>query len=74
MTEANNRVRTAIQKLTEAIWNPDQLDPLDPGLRSQYESIQTVRHNLMKERGLVDFSAQRRDQSFDRESHVAQVY
>ncbi len=48
MTEANERLRTAIQKLTEAIWNLDQLEPLDPDLRSQYELIQAVRQNLMK--------------------------
>ena len=48
MTERDNRIRIIIQKLTEAIWNIDKLQPLDPGLEVEYERIQTPRENLMK--------------------------
>ena len=48
MTDGSDRTRTVIQKLTEAIWNLDQLEPLDSDLRAQYELIQAVRQNLMK--------------------------
>jgi hypothetical protein len=48
MIETNNRIRMIIQKLTEAIWNLDQLQPLAPDLKQEYERIQTARENLMK--------------------------
>lgn len=48
MTDPPDQIRTAIQKLTEAIWNLDQLQPLEPSLQAEYELIQTVRGNLMK--------------------------
>ncbi len=48
MTKANDQIRSARQKLTEAIGNLDQLEPLDLDLRSQYELIQAVRQSLMK--------------------------
>jgi hypothetical protein len=41
------RVRNAIQKLTETIWNLDQLEPLSPELKDEYERIQLARKNLM---------------------------
>jgi len=48
MSGRNNRIRMAIQKLTEAIWNLDQLQPLEPDLSEEYGRIQTARENLMK--------------------------
>jgi ribosome recycling factor len=49
MNDENNRIRIAIQKLTEAIWNLDQLQPLDKGLEEEYVRIQLVREHLMKQ-------------------------
>ena len=49
MTERIERVRIAIQKLTEAIWNLDQLQPLDKGLSEEYVRIQLAREHLMKQ-------------------------
>jgi hypothetical protein len=49
MTDRNERVRIAIQKLTEAIWNLDQLQPLDKGLKEEYVRIQLARERLMKQ-------------------------
>lgn len=48
MNGSNDRIRITIQKLTEAIWNLDQLQPLEPGLKVEYERIHTARENLMK--------------------------
>lgn len=48
MTDRNTRIRMIIQKLTEAIWNLDQLQPLVPDLKQEYERIQMARENLMK--------------------------
>jgi ribosome recycling factor len=48
MNDENNRIRIAIQKLTEAIWNLDQLQPLDKGLEEEYVRIQLAREHLMK--------------------------
>ena len=45
---ASERLRTAIQKLTETIWNLDQLGPLTPELKEEYTRIQLARANLMK--------------------------
>jgi ribosome recycling factor len=49
MNDENNRIRIAIQKLTEAIWNLDQLQPLDKGLEEEYVRIQLAREHLMKQ-------------------------
>lgn len=38
----------SIQKLTEAIWNLDQLEPLELELKVQYSRIQEARAYLMK--------------------------
>lgn len=43
----SERLRTAIQKLTEAVWNLDQLEPLTPELKEEYARIQLARANLM---------------------------
>lgn len=48
MTDRNTRTRMNIQKLREAIWNLDQLQPLAPDLKQEYERIQMARENLMK--------------------------
>ncbi len=48
MTGRKDRIRIIIQRLTEAIWNLDQLQPLEAGLQVEYERIQTARENLMK--------------------------
>jgi len=42
------RIRLTIQKLTEAIWNLDQLEPLEPDLRFQYSRIQEARAYLIR--------------------------
>ena len=42
-----DRLRTAIQKLTEAIWNLDQLECMAPELKEEYASIQRAREKLM---------------------------
>jgi hypothetical protein len=43
-----DKLRNAIQKLTEAIWNLDQLELLTPGLKEEYARIQLARENLMR--------------------------
>ena len=48
MSGRNDRIRMAIQKLTEAAWNLDQLQPLETGLNEEYVRIQAARENLMK--------------------------
>jgi hypothetical protein len=49
MTDRNDRIRIIVQKLTEAIWNLDQLQPLDKGLEEEYVRIQLARERLMKQ-------------------------
>ena len=44
----SERLRIAIQKLTEAAWNLDQLEPLTSELKEEYARIQLARANLMK--------------------------
>jgi hypothetical protein len=44
----SERLRAVIQKLTEAIWNLDQLELLTPELKEEYARIQLARANLMK--------------------------
>ena len=48
MNDGNKRIRLAIQKLTEAIWNLDQLQPLERELSEEHARIQTARENLLK--------------------------
>jgi len=48
VTEKSDHLRLAVQKLTEAIWNLDQLEPLTPELKQQYDSIHTARKRLVK--------------------------
>jgi len=48
MSSHSNHLRAAIQKLTEAIWNLDQLDPLALEVKEEYARIQRARENLMK--------------------------
>jgi len=47
-SSTSDRLRTAVQKLTEAVWNLDQLEPLTPELKQEYARIQLARENLMK--------------------------
>ncbi|HUK50819.1 MAG TPA: hypothetical protein VLV18_07265 [Terriglobales bacterium] len=49
MSKRSERIRECVQKLTEAIWNLDQLEPLDPELKAQYSSIQETRRQLMEQ-------------------------
>jgi hypothetical protein len=49
MTGRNDRIRIIVQKLTEAIWNLDQLQPLNKGLEEEYVRIQLAREHLMKQ-------------------------
>ena len=48
MTDGDDRIRIVIQKLTEAIWNLDQIQPLEGNLKVEYERIQTARENLIR--------------------------
>jgi len=43
----SDRLRAAIQKLTEAIWNLDQLEPMAPEVKEEYACIQRVREKLV---------------------------
>ena len=43
-----DKLRNAIQKLTEAIWNLDQIEPLTPELKEEYARIRLARENLMR--------------------------
>lgn len=49
MTSPNSetRLRAAIQKLTEAIWNLDQMEFMSPEVKEEYASIQRTREKLM---------------------------
>jgi hypothetical protein len=49
MTGRNERIRIIVQKLTEAIWNLDQLQPLNEELKEEYARIQLAREHLMKQ-------------------------
>ena len=49
MSQKADHLRLAIQKLTEAIWNLDQLVPLKPQLSQEYGRIQKARAGLMKQ-------------------------
>ena len=42
-----NRLHMAIQKLTEAIWNLDQLDSMTPEVKEEYAAIQRTREKLV---------------------------
>ena len=48
MTGRNDRIRLIVQKLSEAIWNLDQLQPLNEELKEEYVRIQLAREHLMK--------------------------
>ncbi len=48
MTDRNDRIRIVIQKLTEAIWNLDQLEPLEADLKEQYDSLQRAREKFVE--------------------------
>ena len=48
MSPDSVRIRSAIQKLTEAIWNLDQLDPMASEVKEEYARIQLAREKLMK--------------------------
>jgi len=42
-----DRLHMAIQKLTEAIWNLDQLDSMTPEVKEEYAAIQRTREKLV---------------------------
>jgi len=48
MVDKLGRLRAAVQKITEAIWNLDQLEPLSPEMRVQYDGLQAIRAEIMK--------------------------
>jgi hypothetical protein len=48
MSPDSDRIRSAIQKLTEAIWNLEQLDPMALEVKEEYARIQLAREKLMK--------------------------
>ena len=43
-----DRIRLSVQKLTEAIWNLDQLEALEPELKFQYTRILEARAYLVR--------------------------
>jgi len=47
MMSNSDRLRIAIQKLTEAIWNLDQVDSLTPEVKEEYTAIQRARAKLV---------------------------
>ena len=47
MSSNSDRFRVAIQKLTEAIWNLDQLDSMSPEVKEEYTVIQRAREKLV---------------------------
>jgi hypothetical protein len=53
MSPDSDRIRAAIQKLTEAIWNLDQLEPMAPEVKEEYACIQRAREKLV---ALVKYS------------------
>ncbi len=48
MTDRNDRIRIVIQKLTEAIWNLDQLEPLEADLKEQYDTLRRAREKFVE--------------------------
>ncbi len=46
--DSEARLRSAIQKLTEAIWNLDQIEMMTPELKEEYASIQRTREKLIE--------------------------
>jgi hypothetical protein len=48
MTDRTDRLRIVIQKLTEAIWNLDQLEPLEAELKEQYDTLQRAREKFVQ--------------------------
>jgi len=42
-----DRLHMVIQKLTEAIWNLDQLDSMTPEVKEEYAAIQRTREKLV---------------------------
>ena len=47
MVSNADRLHMAIQKLTEAIWNLDQLDSMTPEVKEEYAAIQRTREKLV---------------------------
>ena len=47
MSSNSDRFRVAIQKLTEAIWNLDQLDSMSPEVKEEYTVIHRAREKLV---------------------------
>jgi len=47
MISNSDRIRVAIQKLTEAIWNLDQVDSMSPEVKEEYTAIQRAREKLV---------------------------
>lgn len=52
-SNSETRLRAAIQKLTEAIWNLDQIEFMASEVKEEYASIQRSRERLM---ALVKYS------------------
>jgi hypothetical protein len=48
LSKRSERIQVCVQKLTESIWNLDQLEVLDPELKAQYVAIQETRNRLMQ--------------------------
>ena len=46
-SNSETRLGAAIQKLTEAIWNLDQIELMSPEVKEEYASIQRTHEKLM---------------------------
>jgi len=46
-SNSETRLRAAIQKLTEAIWNLDQIEMMAPEVKEEYAVIQHTREKLV---------------------------
>lgn len=46
-SNSETRLRAAIQKLTEAIWNLDQIEFMTSEVKEEYASIQRSRERLL---------------------------
>jgi len=47
MMSNSDKLRVAIQKLTEAIWNLEQLDSMSTEVKEEYATVQRVRERLV---------------------------
>ena len=46
-SNSETRLNAAVQKLTEALWNLDQIESMAAEVKEEYESIRRTRERLM---------------------------